>query len=65
MLVLTRKQNERIVIAGEIVVQVLDVTGGRVRLGIEAPADVPVWREEVAVGREWEEYSPGLVGKPR
>ena len=65
MLVLTRKQNERIVIAKEIVVRVLDVAGGRVRLGIDAPADFPIWREEVAAGWEWEEYSPGLVGKSR
>ena len=65
MLVLTRKPNERIVIAKEIVVRILDVAGGRVRLGIDAPADIPIWREEVAAGREWEEYSPGLVGKSR
>jgi carbon storage regulator len=65
VLVLTRKPNERIVIAKEIVVRVLDVAGGRVRLGIDAPSDVPIWREEVAAGWEWEEYSPGLVGKSR
>jgi carbon storage regulator len=65
VLVLTRKPNERIVIAGEIAVQILDVIGGRVRLGIEAPADIPIWREEVAAGREWEECAAGPVRKSR
>jgi len=47
MLVLSRKESESIVIAGEIVVTVIDIRGGRVRLGIEAPKDVAVNRREV------------------
>ncbi len=47
MLVLTRRLGETIVIDGNIRVTVLDVRGERVRLGIEAPANVPVYREEV------------------
>jgi carbon storage regulator len=47
MLVLARKQNERLFINGNIVVTVLSVQGSRVRLGIEAPAAVPVHRSEV------------------
>ena len=48
MLVLSRKQGERIILANSIVVTVLKVERGTVRLGIAAPADVRVFREEVA-----------------
>jgi carbon storage regulator len=47
MLVLTRKINERIVINGDIVLEVLEVVGNRVRLGIQAPSGVPILREEL------------------
>jgi carbon storage regulator len=65
MLVLTRKVGERVMIGGGIVVQVLEVSGRRVRLGVEAPAGVAVWREEVAPDREPEPASHRLVRKPR
>ena len=45
--VLSRKLNESIVINHDIVVTVLAVQGGRVRLGIEAPLEIPVHRQEV------------------
>lgn len=48
MLVLTRKLNESIVIDGNITVTVVEVRGNRVKLGIAAPVDVPVMREEIA-----------------
>lgn len=47
MLVLSRKVNESIVIADNIVITVIEVRGDKVRLGVEAPKDVPVHREEV------------------
>uniref|UniRef100_A0A7C4LS62 Translational regulator CsrA n=1 Tax=Schlesneria paludicola TaxID=360056 RepID=A0A7C4LS62_9PLAN len=47
MLVLTRKQGERIHIDGCIEVTVLSVEGHRVRIGIEAPHDVPIRRGEL------------------
>jgi carbon storage regulator len=47
MLVLSRKRDERIVIGGNIVITVIEVRGDKVRLGIEAPHDVPVHRQEV------------------
>lgn len=47
MLVLTRRVNERIVIGDDITVTVLEVHGEQVRLGIEAPRDIKVFREEV------------------
>ncbi len=47
MLVLTRKPNESIMIGDEIEVSVLAVMGEKVRIGIQAPRDVPVFRKEV------------------
>jgi carbon storage regulator len=47
MLVLTRKLGESIVIDGRITVKVVRVDGDTVKIGIAAPADVPVHREEV------------------
>lgn len=47
MLVLSRKKNETIVIRENIIVTVVDIRGDKVRLGIEAPRDIPVHRREV------------------
>ena len=47
MLVLTRKIGETIRIGDHVTVQVLAVRGGQVRLGLTAPADVRIFREEV------------------
>jgi carbon storage regulator len=47
MLVLTRKAGEKIVIDNNIVVEVLEVCGQRVRLGLTAPTDVHIAREEL------------------
>ena len=47
MLVLTRKRNERILIGDNIVLEVLEVDRGKVKLGIVAPRDVPVDRQEI------------------
>jgi carbon storage regulator len=47
MLVLSRKLNEAIVIDGNSRIMVVDIRGGQVRLGIEAPAEVPILREEL------------------
>jgi carbon storage regulator len=48
MLVLSRKLNEKIVIDGGIVVTVVKIDRNQVRLGIEAPPQVRVFREEIA-----------------
>lgn len=48
MLVLSRKLNERIVIADNIVVTVVDIRRDVVRLGFEAPKEIPIHRQEVA-----------------
>jgi carbon storage regulator len=47
MLVLSRKKNESIVINNDIIITVVEIRGDKVRLGIVAPKDVPVHREEV------------------
>jgi carbon storage regulator len=48
MLVLSRKLLEKLVIGDNITVQILAIQGNRVRLGITAPANVPVLREELS-----------------
>src|SRR5271168_496058 len=50
MLVLSRRESERIKVGDSIVVTVVRVTGDKVRLGIEAPANMLVLREELDVG---------------
>jgi carbon storage regulator len=47
MLVLTRKSNQSIMIGDDIEISVLAVMGEKVRIGISAPRDVPVFRKEV------------------
>lgn len=49
MLVLTRKENESVIIAGEILVTICRIDGNQVRLGIDAPADIPILREEICM----------------
>ena len=47
MLVLSRKKNESIVIDDRIKIVVVEIRGDKVRLGVEAPKEVPVHRQEV------------------
>ncbi len=47
MLVLSRKLNEKIVINGDITVTIVKIDRNQVRIGIEAPGHVPVYREEI------------------
>jgi carbon storage regulator len=61
MLVLTRKPNQSIMIGDDIEVSVLSVVGEKVRIGIHAPQDIPVFRTEiyVEIQREGEQASAG------
>jgi len=54
MLVLSRKRDERITIGDNIVIMVVDICGDKVRLGIDAPKNIPIHRQEVydAINRE-------------
>ena len=47
MLVLTRKSTQSIMIGDDIEVFVLSTTGGNVRIGIQAPRDIPIFRKEI------------------
>lgn len=47
MLVLSRKLGEKICINNNITITVIDIDRGKIRLGIEAPRDVPVFRQEL------------------
>lgn len=54
MLVLSRHRDESIIIGNNIVVTIVDIRGDKVRLGIDAPTEIPVHRREVyeAIQRE-------------
>ena len=60
MLVLSRKKNESIVINNDITIVVVEIRGDKVRLGVEAPKEVPVHRREVydAIRRNDSSESP-------
>lgn len=64
MLVLSRKRDEKIVIADNIVITVVEIRGDKVRLGIQAPVEIPVHRQEVyeAIQREKEKGASGATG---
>ena len=62
MLVLSRHRDESIMIGDDIVITVVDVRGDKVRLGIDAPTDIPVHRQEVydAIQRERQQDSSAV-----
>ena len=63
MLVLSRKKNESIVINNDITIVVVEIRGDKVRLGIQAPNEVPVHRQEVyeAIQREHQRGATATV----
>ncbi len=67
MLVLSRHRDESIMIGDEIVVTIVDIRGDKVRLGIDAPQQIPVHRQEVyeAIKRENEKASQMEPGDTR
>jgi carbon storage regulator len=62
MLVLTRKSNQSIMIGDDIEVSVLSIMGEKVRIGIQAPRDIPVFRKEVYL--EIQQERNGTVTEP-
>jgi carbon storage regulator len=63
MLVLTRKPRESVMIADEIEISVLSITHEKVRLGIEAPRDIPVFRKEVYIAIQQERRATGASAR--
>jgi len=61
MLVLSRKKNESIVINNDITIVVVEIRGDKVRLGVEAPKEVPVHRREVYDAIHRSETADGAV----
>ena len=61
MLVLTRKESQRILIGNDITVTVVRLASGNVRIGIDAPKDVPVHREEVVQMKRCEQWLNALT----
>jgi carbon storage regulator len=61
MLVLSRQRDESIMIGDNVVVTIVDIRGDKVRLGIEAPGEIPVHRQEVyeAIQREKRDRQTG------
>jgi carbon storage regulator len=64
MLVLTRKSNQSIMIGDDVEVSVLSVMGEKVRIGIQAPQEIPVFRKEIYLEIHRED-GPGEEGAAR
>ncbi len=64
MLVLTRKTNQSIVIGDNIEITVLSVSGDKVRIGIEAPRDISVFRREVLDSADGTDGEDGAEAEP-
>jgi len=47
MLIITRRPGEKIMVGDDVVVEVIEVSGSSVRIGIAAPKSIPVYREEI------------------
>jgi carbon storage regulator len=58
MLVLSRKLGEKIYINENICITVVDIDRGKIRLGIEAPRDVPIFRQELLQGQQTPPAAP-------
>ena len=67
MLIITRRPGEKIVLGDDVTVTVMEVSGQTVRLGIDAPKELPIYREEIwaAVKQENEAAARADAGLPR
>jgi len=61
MLVLTRKTNQSVMIGDDVEVTVLAVMGDKVRLGIQAPREIPVFRDEIYLEMQEGKPEPDLA----
>jgi carbon storage regulator len=65
MLILTRRMGESVMIGDKISLKVLDIVGHQVRIGVSAPTDVPVHREEIYERIKRNEAGKADQGSPR
>lgn len=63
MLVVRRRAGEGIIVAGEIAIEVIEISRTRVKLGITAPRDVPVLRKETVALRDANRQAASLIGE--
>jgi carbon storage regulator len=65
MLVITRRSGERVCLGDDVTVTVLEISGSTVRLGIEAPADVRIFRHEIWLAVKQENQAAADAGVDR
>lgn len=65
MLVITRRSGERVCLGDDVTVTVLEISGSTVRLGIEAPAEVPIYRHEIWLAVKAENEAAATAGVTR
>lgn len=63
MLIITRRPGEKIVLGDDITVTVMEVSGQTVRLGIDAPKELPVYREEIWLAVKQENEAAAQAGE--
>ena len=64
MLVLSRKLGEKIYIGENICITVVDIDRGKIRLGIEAPRDIPIYRQELLPLNQQQQKEQAAAPKP-
>ncbi len=65
MLVITRKSGERICLGDDVTITVMEISGSTVRIGIEAPAEIPIYRAEIWAAVKEENRAAAQSGKKR
>lgn len=64
MLIITRRPGEKVMVGDDVVIEVLEVSGQSVRIGIAAPRAIPVYREEIWDAVKREKSVPAPVDPP-
>ena len=62
MLIITRRPGEKLMIGDDIVIEVIEVSGSSVRIGIQAPKSIPVYREEIYTAVKEENAAAASTG---
>ncbi|GAC1658984.1 MAG: hypothetical protein NVS4B3_26770 [Gemmatimonadaceae bacterium] len=65
MLMITRRPGERILVGDDISIHVVEIVGNSVRIGVDAPRSVPVYREEIWAAAKEENRGPGEGAGPK